>query len=94
MGPTVPSPLATGGSGVAYEQRVGAMFLSYLLTRNPSQVFPDCPVEEVGFQTGRGGWRTDDILVTCSAGGRRRKVAIQAKRKFTVGSNPSCTGGV
>lgn len=90
MGSIVPSPLATGGSGAAYEQRVGALFLSYLLTRNPSQIFPDCQVEEVGFQTGRGGWRTDDILVVCSAGGRRRKIAIQAKCKFTVGSNSNC----
>ena len=90
MSSIVPSPLATGGSGAAYEQRVGALFLSYLLTRNPSQIFPDCQVEEVGFQTGRGGWRTDDILVVCSADGRRRKIAIQAKCKFTVGSNSNC----
>ena len=52
MAPTIPGYLATGGSGTAYEQRVGAMFLSCLITRNPSPVFPDCPVEAVGFQTG------------------------------------------
>ena len=92
MAPTIPSYLATGGSGTAYEQRVGAMFLSCLITRNPSPVFPDCPVEAVGFQTGHGGWRTDDILVVCSAGGVQRKIAIQAKRKFTLGINPDCTG--
>ena len=92
MGPIVPSPLATGGSGVTYEQHVGAMFLSYLLTRNPSPIFPDCPVEEVGFQTGRGGWRTDDILAVCSAGGGRRKIAVQAKLAFVVGNNRNCAG--
>ena len=87
MGSTVPSPLATGGSGVEYEQRVGALFLSCLLTRNPSPALPDCPVEEVGFQTGYNGWSTDDILVVCSGGGGWRKIAIQAKRKLTVGKN-------
>lgn len=92
MGSIVPSPLATGGSGVTYEQRVGAMFLSYLLTRNPSPVFPDCPVVKVGLQTCHGGWRTDDILVVCSVGGGRRKIAIQAKRRFVVGNNSDCTG--
>ena len=83
--------MATGGSGVTYEQRVGAMFLSCLLTHNPSPIFPDCPVKAVSFQTSHDGWRTDDILVVCSAGGGRRKIAIQIKRRFTVGNNPYCT---
>ena len=91
MGSTVPSPLATGGSGTTYEHRVGASFLSCLLTRNPSPALPDCPVEKVCFQTGYRGWRTDDILVVCSGDGGRRKIAIQAKRKFTVGNNKNST---
>ncbi len=48
-------------------------------------------MEEVGFQTQYNGWRTDDILVVCSGARGRRKIAIQAKRKFTVGNNKNST---
>ncbi len=90
--PNVPSPLATGGAGTAFEQHVGAMFLALLLTRGIPAVFRDCQVEKVGFQTQYLGWETDDLLATCSTDADgSRQLAIQAKRTFTVGSSsPDC----
>ena len=81
----VPSALATGGSGYAYEQQVGAMYLALLLLQGIPAIFPDCQVEKVAFQTRRIGWETDDLLVLCSGTlGKQRKLAIQIKRQFAA----------
>ena len=86
----IPSPLATGGAGAAFEQQVGAMFLALLLVRLVPAVFRDCHVDEVRFQTHHLGWEPDDILVGCSSEhDERRLLAIQVKRNFAVRSSSS-----
>ena len=85
-----PSPLSTGGAGTVFEQHVGAMFLALLLTRGIPAIFRDCQVEEVGFQTRRLGWETDDLLVTCSSRSGPRRLAMQSRRSFTVGKSDGC----
>ena len=88
----VPSPMATGGAGPTFEQHVGAMFLALLLIRGVPAVFRDWQVDEVSFQTQHLGWETDDLLVCCSTEhDERRRLAMQVKRNFTVGSSsPDC----
>ena len=81
----VPNPKSTGGAGTTYEQRVGAMFLAYLLTRGIPPIFRNSRVEAVGFQTKIYGWETDDLLVTClTEKNGTCKLAIQIKRSFRV----------
>ena len=81
------SPQSTGGAGTVFEQHVGAMFLALLLIRGIPPIFQDCQVKEVIFQTRRLGWETDDLLVTCSSRNTTRKMAMQIKRRFTVGKS-------
>lgn len=84
----VSSPTATGGSGTFFEQHVGAYFLALLLVRGIPPLLKDCQVEEVHFQTEHLGWSTDDVLVIGDGGeDRRRKLAAQVKRNFTVSSS-------
>lgn len=86
----VSSPTSTGGGGTFFEQHVGAYFLAQLLVRGIPPLLKDCQVEEVHFQTEQIGWSTDDVLVIGDGGeNRRRKLAAQVKRNFTVSSNDS-----
>ena len=81
----IASPAATGGAGTTFEHQVGAVFLALLLTRGLPAVFKDCQVEEVGFQTQRLGWETDDLLVVCSSAQHgQRRLAIQVKRTLHI----------
>ena len=81
----IASPAATGGAGTTFEHQVGAVFLALLLTRGIPVVFKDCQVEEVGFQTQRLGWETDDLLVVCSSVQHgQRRLAIQVKRTLHI----------
>ena len=81
----IASPAATGGAGTTFEHQVGAVFLALLLTRGIPAVFKDCQVEEVGFQTQRLGWETDDLLVVCSSAQHgQRRLAIQVKRTLHI----------
>lgn len=88
----VSSPYSTGGGGTSFEHHVAATFLSVLLIRGIPPIIHDCILHEVDFQTERMGWQTDDMLLQ----GRRddgfaRRVAIQAKRSFTLSvSNNEC----
>ena len=85
---SISSPIATGGSGTFFEQHVGAYFLAQLLVRGIPPLLKDCQVEEVHFQTEQLGWSTDDVLIIGDEGeDRRRKLAAQVKRSFTVSSN-------
>lgn len=85
---SVSSPTSTGGSGNFFEQHVGALFLSLLVSRGIPPLLKSCQVEEVHFQNAERGWNTDDVLVIADAGqSRRRKLAAQVKRSFTVTSN-------
>ncbi len=61
------------------------MFLALLLARGIPAVFKDCQVDEVGFQTQRLGWKTDDLLVVCSSAQHgQRRLAIQVKRTLHI----------
>ena len=91
-GTLIPSPLATGGSGERFEQRVGAYALALLLVGATPPVLLDSRLVEVAFQTRRLGWETDDLLLVGEVTpGVHRKLAVQAKRTFTVAqSNEDC----
>ena len=79
------SPRATGNAGDIFEQYVGAMFLVLLITQGIPAVFRDCQVKEVSFQTQHLGWKTDDLLVTCSTNTNvKRQLAIQIKLEFAI----------
>ena len=84
----VPSPISTGGAGTTYEQHVGAVFLTCLLTGARPMIFKRSRVVRMGFQTRHLGWKTDDLLVECSTdGGEIRKMAVQVK--FGTNIRPS-----
>jgi hypothetical protein len=95
-GEQVSSPVATGGGGEQFEQHVDAYALALLLVGSTAPVLLDCSVTEVHLQTRHFGWRTDDLLIIGDAGpGVRRKLAIQAKRSFTVSAaDADCVGTI
>ncbi len=80
----VSTPASTGGAGSTFEQHVGAYWLAQLLIGSIPPILIETTVAEVGFQTERIGWHTDDFLIACTAGGAVRKLAGQVKRSFTV----------
>lgn len=85
--PRVSPPASTGGAGPHFEQHVFAYWLAQLLVRGRAPIIRDCSVVEVRPQTRDLGWHTDDFLVNGeSADGRRRRLAGQVKRSFTVGA--------
>lgn len=88
----VPSPLATGGSGERFEQRVDAYALALLLVGAIPPVLLDTRLVEVAFQTRRLGWQTDDLLLVGEiTPGVHRKLAVQVKRSFTLAkSDEAC----
>ena len=88
----VSSAASTGGAGTLFEQHVDSAFLTLLLVRGMPPIFPESTVTEVHIQTERMGWDTDDILVVCEDGARRRRRLIgQVKRTFSVSaSNDGC----
>lgn len=84
----VPSPIATGGAGEDFERRLAALALTLLLARAQAPVLLNAVVSEVHLQTRHLGWCTDDILLVGEIGpGIRRKLAIQAKRTFSVSAS-------
>lgn len=81
----VPSPIATGGGGERFEQRVDAYVLALLLVGSTAPILIDTTVREVHLQTRHMGWHTDDLLIVGEQGpGQRRKLGLQVKRSFTV----------
>jgi len=91
--PSAASPVSTGGGGTFFEQHVDALFLALLLVRAPLPVLKDCQIEEVHLQAEHLGWKTDDILVVgVRADDRRRRLAAQVKRQFTISKeDKTCT---
>ena len=84
------SPIATGGAGTFFEQHIGAYWLALLLVEACPPILLETTVRKVSFQTEHVGWHTDDALVvgetsTCI----RRRIACQAKKEFSVGSERS-----
>ena len=85
MAKVASSTVSTGGAGTAYEHRVGAMFLTYLLTQAHLMIFKTSRATKVSFQTKRRGWETDDILVECATDENEgHKLAIQAKLSISI----------
>lgn len=74
------SPSSTGGSGVAYESKVQAVYLLAMFAGWPTPVLPDAEVIELRFQARIHGYNTDDLVCTLrdEAGGTRKAV-IQVK---------------
>ena len=83
----VSAPASTGGAGSTFEQHVGAYWLAQLLIGSIPPILIETTVAEVGFQTERLGWHTDDFLIVCTAGGAVRNLAGQVKRSFTVSAS-------
>lgn len=91
----VSAPASTGGAGTTFEQHVGAYWLAQLLIGSIPPILIETTVAEVGFQTERLGWHTDDFLIVCTAGGAVRNLAGQVKRSFTVSaSDKECAQAV
>lgn len=83
----VSAPASTGGAGTTFEQHVGAYWLAQLLIGSIPPILIETTVAEVGFQTERLGWHTDDFLIACTAGEAVRNLAGQVKRRFTVSAS-------
>jgi len=77
------SPFATGGGGVSFEISVQSFFLLLLIVRGVSPVINDT-VASISYQTGRCGYRTDDLLVVSD---RKKKLICQIKHKITIGKS-------
>jgi len=79
------NPAATGGSGSDFEFKVGAAFLTLLLTRGAPLFLENGALSAVHFQTSYLGWETDDILLeSVNEQGGVRKAVIQVKRSFSL----------
>lgn len=61
----ISSPAATGGLGVRFETHVAAIFTTLMLARGFVPCLPCVPIRRIELQTGRLGYKTDDILVVC-----------------------------
>ena len=82
---SVASPVSSGGGGEQFEQHVAGLSLALLLVRGMPPVLTDTSVVEVHLQTGHKGWRTDDLLLVGErSDGSRRRLALQARRRFVV----------
>jgi hypothetical protein len=82
------SPTSTGGAGIFFEQHVAAYWLAQLLVQAIPPILLDCLITEVHFQTEHLGWCTDDFLIVGQTGsGKRRKLAGQVRRTFTVSAS-------
>jgi hypothetical protein len=92
----VSSPASTSGAGTFFEQHVGAYWLAQLVVRGIPPILIDTTISEVGFQTERLGWQTDDFLVACERNGALGgKLAGQVKRNFTVSAaDDECTKAI
>ena len=79
---------STGGGGTHFEQHVGAAFLAWLLVRAVPPVLTDCILSTVHLQTGRLGWKTDDLVVIAEKStGQQRKLICQVKQTVSVSSS-------
>jgi hypothetical protein len=90
----VSSPSATGPAGPAFEVKLGAAWLTLLLTGGAPLWLGTGRLRAVHLQAAHlgAGWHTDDILLEAvKPNGEQIKAALQAKRSFTLGRNEECT---
>jgi hypothetical protein len=81
------NPAATGPAGPAFEAKVGATFLTLLLTRGTPLGLGSGTLRTVHLQAAHlnNGWQTDDILLEAmDATGEPAKAALQVKRTFSI----------
>ena len=82
---SAPSPVATGGAGVFFEQHVAAYWLAQLLVRGIPPILIETQINEANFQTKHLGWNTDDFLVVCEGcDGTQHRLAGHVKRSFRI----------
>ncbi len=80
------STISTGGAGTTFEHQVAAAFLGSVLAQTFVPIFPSAVASKLHLQTGRLGWKVDDFLLEAVERGiRRRVLAAQVKRTFTLG---------
>jgi len=80
------STSVTGGRGVHYESRVGAFYLTAVLSDQSVLGLADqYRAREARFQQKERGDPLDDLIVLASNGAGAAKLSLQIKSKFTVG---------
>lgn len=88
MSTAVSNTISTGGGGGEFERRVGAFFLTLLLTSSFAPIFPSATPRRVHFQARRVGWMIDDVVVEASTeAGKVHHLCAQIKRTFTLSAS-------
>lgn len=88
MSAAVSNTISTGGGGGEFERRVGAFFLTLLLTSSFAPIFPTAIPRRVHFQARRFGWMIDDVVVeTSTEAGQVHHLCAQIKRTFTLSAS-------
>lgn len=89
------SPLATGGAGPNFEQRVGAFLLALLLTRSGPPFAPRAQIRRIRQQADDLKWRTDDYFIEAQRpDGSPLRVLVQVKRAFAIVANDAACAEV
>jgi hypothetical protein len=86
--PAPASPYQTGGGGTAFENKVGALFLSYLLTGSLPYGIGRGKITEVYFQPKKCITGIDDFLLTIEDNGNKYNAFVQIRHEvlFTAKS--------
>lgn len=72
------SPIATGGAGIVYQDRVGAIYLGDLMTgAPPTSLSGNGRVTRVSFQQAIDDWPLDDLIIEISYGDKIETLATQ-----------------
>jgi hypothetical protein len=87
------SPYSTGGGGVTFEHRLGALLLTRLLTGGPVTALDELAPERVALQQAPD-WIVDDAVVTARSGGGTTaiRLAIAARRRPRFIASDTTTG--
>lgn len=84
---TVATPKQTSGAGFVFEDKVVAYYLSWMLLGGaPFKPF-ELPISRVDCQTRVDGWLLDDMLLTCSGGGKIYRYAFSIKSNLQFSRN-------
>ena len=81
------NPYSTGGGGTNFEQKVGTMYLSYLLARQVPYGL-DGITKEIRFQQNNSE-SLDDIVIISDKGGESRKLSLQLKHNMRFTNSDS-----
>ncbi len=81
-------PKSTGGGGFDFEDKIGAYFLSFLLTGKPP--FPSLQlgnIKTIKFQRKIEDWEFDDIILEFESNGIEKKLAFSVKSNSYITAN-------